>query len=132
MTSSIPSGFSNEQLQDLLAKAQVDPAETTHQCIGDQLDPEASDYEERITQVAHDSLEFALNQINDPMVHKAMLIAICNNFIEFHNDVAEKIAEKGDLTRAAAWMRDAGKFQSIVNITATVVCGENDFLSTDE
>ena len=70
----------------------------------------------------HTMLWNTLNQINDPMVHKAMLIAICNNFIEFHNDVAEKIAEKGDLQRAAAWMRDAGKFQSIVNIAATV-CG---------
>ena len=131
MTSSIPSGFSNEQLEELLAKAQVDPDETTHQCIGDHVDPDADDYQERISTAAHDALEYALNQINDPMVHKAMLIAICNNFIEFHNDVAEKIADKGDLQRAAAWMRDAGKFQSIVNIAATVVCGENDFLSDD-
>ena len=129
MTSSIPSGFSPEQLQDLLANAQVDPDETTHHCIGDRIAPDADDYQERITNAAHDALEYALNQINDPMVHKAMLIAICNNFIEFHNNVAEKISNEDDLERAAAWMRDAGKFQAIVNIAATVVCGENDFLS---
>ena len=132
MTSSIPSGFSSEQLQDLLAKAQVDPAETTHQCIGDHVDPDADDYQERISEVAHDALEYALNQVNDPMVHKAMLVAICNNFIDFHNNVAEQLAEKEDLDRAAAWMRDAGKFQAIVNIVATVVCGANDFLADDE
>ena len=132
MTSSIPSGFSSEELKNLLSNAQADPTETTHQCIGERVDPDADDYQERIANTAHDALEYALNQINDPMVHKAMLIAICNNFIDFHNHVAEQLVEADDLDRASAWMRDAGKFQAIVNIVATVVCGENDFLANDE
>tara|TARA_B100001094_G_C17784312_1_gene601232 strand:- start:269 stop:661 length:393 start_codon:yes stop_codon:yes gene_type:complete len=125
LTKSIPNGLSSEDLMRMLAEARPEPSE---ECTCDNsIDPQSDDYEERIFNCADKFLELATDEIKDPMVHKVMMILIANNFIRFHNQIAEHKIEEHDHAGAVAWGRDAGKFQAITNILATVDCGENDF-----
>ena len=122
MTSSIPSGFSSEDLQKLLANAQQEAEAPTPE-----VDPKDSDYQQKIIACADEYIDRATNEIPDPMVHKMMLVLICENFIRFHNRAAQQMIADGQLESAEAWLRDAGKFQSMINILSTVICGTNDF-----
>ena len=123
MTSSIPSGFSSEELQRMLAEARPEPTEETT------LDPKSDDYREKLMAAADKFCEMATDEVCDPMIHKAMIVCMCTNFIRFHMTTAEDMLKDGETEMAFAWARDAGKFQAMLNILATVVCGENDFLT---
>jgi len=128
LTQSIPNGFSTEQLQEMLADCRSVPFQEQD----NKIDPQSDDYAERISDCADKHIQAATEEIADPMVHKAMLVFIANNFIRFHNRVAEELFERGDHDAAMAWSRDAGKFQACMNILATVNCGENDFTCMEE
>lgn len=131
MTSSIPSGFSSDELKELLANAPSEPSFESPKPTGEHVDTDSDNYQERISDAATRAVTDALDDINDPMVHKAMVVIICNNFIDFHNSVGEDLIERGETERAAAWFRDGGKFQAMVNILSSVCCGNNDFLCDD-
>ena len=112
----------------MLAEARHEPAEERQNTP----EPSADDYEEMIMACADKHLDAATDEVRDPMVHKAMVALICNNFLRFHNAMAAECLGDGNAVQAAAWSRDAGKFQAMMNILATVVCGENDFLACDD
>ena len=120
--------MSFEALKQLLAGAQSEPAEEQD----NRIDPESDDYVERICDCADKHIAAATEEIQDPMVHKAMMVFLANNFIRFHNRVADELMERGEHESAMAWSKDAGKFQACVNILATVNCGANDFTCIDE
>ena len=130
MTQSIPNGFSAEDLQRMLAEARPEPSE---ECTGcpDCDDSIPDEYADQIMKVADKYLDMATNEVQDPMVHKAMLVLIIGNFIRFHNKLAEVCLEDGMNEQAFAWARDAGKFQAMHNILSTIVCGDKDFLAPD-
>ena len=66
---------------------------------------------------------------NPMVVHKLMIVAIVDRMIQFHERVAERINEEDD-GPAAAWLKDAGKFQAIMNILQTIECGPDDPICT--
>ena len=83
---------------------------------------------EEIEDLADRLLTEALEEINDPMVHKAIMVNILNNFIRWHLTMAEKSIENDcDQETVACWYKDAGKFQAMANILFTVSCGDDDF-----
>ena len=125
MTASVPNGFSQEDLQKLLAQAQSEESVESEGCPQDGL----TDYQQRIIKVAEDRVQSALDELSDPLVHKAMLIIICHRFIDFHNHIGAKYVGTDEAETAAAWLRDAGKFQAILNILASIQCGDNDFMT---
>ena len=53
------------------------------------------------------------------------MACIIDRMIQFHERVAERVDEESD-GPAAAWLKDAGKFQAIMNILQTIECGPDD------
>ena len=96
---------------------------------GGKLDPNGDFTQEQIIDFAGKYVSGVLQECNTPVVHKTMIINIINNFIRWHNAMAEKMVEDGEMKSAAAWLRDAGKFQAIVNILLTVNVGDDDFMT---
>ena len=129
MTQSIPSSFSSDELQELLAKARHEDDCRCEQCVpaGEGPFGEQGLTAEQVRQLAFDLLQQACDQCDDPIVHKIMLIGIVNNMLEWHSRMGARFAENQDADQAMGWFRDAGKFQAIMNILDTVSVGPDDF-----
>ena len=121
MTSSIPDAFSPEQLQRMLAEAQPEPEVTT--------DPDCQS-EEYICEIAQEAIDLACEKSAGPMVHKVMLHQIIQHMFDWHVKMANQLFEDGMTEQAMGWSRDAGKFQSIMNILSTISVDNDDFTCT--
>lgn len=138
MTSSIPDGFSLDQLKSMHEEAI--PEEVAHaaelghpdDCDCHQCEPGEGDIGpekltvEQATELAYSKLEEACKACNDPIIHKLMLHMIVDNMLAWHSRMGSEFAEKGDSRSAMGWLRDAGKFQAIANIIDTISVGDND------
>ena len=116
----VPNGFSMDELKQMLENAQEEPTP----------EPKSSDEvtQEEVEAIADRLLTEALKEVNDPLMHKAIMVNILNNFIRWHNAMGEKCIEGGQDPQAiACWYKDAGKFQAIANILFTISVGENDW-----
>lgn len=125
MTASVPESFSMDDLTSMLENA---PSED--EC---QSSNESDKYsEEYITREIHDALDLLYQRVQDPAVHKMCMQLICSRMIEYHTLMAHEMLSdaqdegpvRGCMT---AWMRDAGKFQSIAGILSSISMGDNDF-----
>ena len=111
----IPDQVSFEQLQKLADSADTQATE--------QLEPT----QENIIAVAKKHVDSAYEELNDPMVHKLMMMYITNMFYHYHLSSSKDCLEKGEIDNAAAWMRDAGQLQVIAKILQGMQLSENDF-----
>ena len=134
MTQSIPSSFSSDELQELLANARHEDDCRCEQCepAGEGPFGEQGLTEEQVSQIAFDLLDQAQEKCDDPIVHKIMFIMIANNMLAWHSKMGVRFAEQGDGEQAMGWLRDAGKFQAILNILDTISVGPNDFTTDVE
>ena len=114
MTSSIPNGFSYEELENMLESAK-----------SESVDPDTCTRKE-LYEIANKHLDAATEELKDPAVHGVMCELIILNMIAWHKQVSIQLFEAGETEAAAAWSRDAGKFQAMANILDTVCFGEND------
>ena len=122
MTSSIPDSFSMDSLQELLSDAPREEdihAESTSDIFS----------EEVMVRTAQAGLDSMTEVVPDPAVHKAAVLQICTNMITWHTKVGESANEEGHTDCGTAWMRDAGKWQAIMNIVHGIHLGENDHWS---
>ena len=125
-----PDGISFAALQEMLADA---PQEEEVQAAASDDDP-GKLTPERVREIADKALNYAVELgATGPMVHKMMIVIALHNFIEWHNVMGAQALEEGEIKSAAAWYRDAGKFQAIANILFKVDCGcgDEDFLTDD-
>ena len=121
MTQSVPNGFSMQDLQNMLENAQPEPTPEPQE-MGEATREQIEDLADRV-------LSSALEEINDPLVHKTIMLNIINNFIRWHNNMAEaSVEQEQPAETVACWYRDSGKFQAIANILFTINCGENDWM----
>ena len=129
MTQSIPSGFSSEDLEAMLKNARHEDECRCEQCevSGEGPYGEAGLTKEQVEKLAYDLLDQAAEACNDPIVHKLMFIMIANNMLMWHSKMGENFAKSGDGEQAMGWLRDAGKFQAILNILDTISVGPDDF-----
>ena len=128
MTQSIPSSFSSDELQELLANARHEDDCQCGNCPkGEGSHGEQGLTNEQVTEIAFDLLSEAADKCDDPIVHKIMFIAIANNMLGWHTKMGLNFAEQADSEQAMGWLRDAGKFQAILNILDTISVGPNDF-----
>ena len=58
---------------------------------------------------------------------KAILHMIAEKMLEWHTRVGVRLADEDDHNAAMGWLRDAGKFQAILNILSTIGVGPEDF-----
>ena len=122
MTSSIPDGFSMGELEALHEVARHEDDCHCEQCEDKVLfDGKTA---EEVCEIAGKHLDAATDEVNDPIVHKVMAMSIIKNMIEWHTKVG---IDQENERSAVAWLRDAGKFQAIMNILTEVTVGPNDF-----
>ena len=114
MTSSIPDGISFGELEALAKDAP------------EEKQPELS-FEDKVRACANRLLDCAADEIQDPMVHKEMLLEICRRMIGWHTAIGEKMFENGNEEAGVAWLRDAGKFQGAMGCVIDVCLGDNDY-----
>ena len=120
MTQSVPNGFSMDELKHMLEHAKAEPTPQP-KGMGEATQEELEALTDRL-------LSEALQEYNDPMVHKTMMVNIINNFIRWHCKMAEQAIETDlDPRVIACWYKDAGKFQAIANILFTISCSDNDW-----
>lgn len=116
MTSSIPSGFSREDLEALMAQAPSD-IDTT---------PESDDEEwtqDSLLEAAAKVLDDSLEVCGEPVFHKAIMLIIASRMAEWHTNTSRR-QETTEATEA--WLRDAGKFQAVMDILTSLTVGPND------
>jgi hypothetical protein len=112
----IPDSISPEALQEHLENAAVD-------------EPINDLPEDLFDQAEHWVQQASSNSDNPMIVHKLMIVAIVDRMIQFHERVAERMNEEDGET-GEAWLKDAGKFQAIMNILQTIECGPDDPMCT--
>ena len=61
-----------------------------------------------------------------------MMVMVLSNLIAWHTQVGERMFEEGETDSGRAWLRDAGKCQSMMDILYSIQCGEDDFLVNAE
>ena len=120
-----PDSFSMSDLEALLQDA---PRDITD------IQPEASEdsdeREKRLTKLAASTLDAMIEPLDgqdSAQIEKLILHMIAQKMIEWHSRVGHRLAEDGENMAAMGWLRDAGKFQSILNILDTVTVGPEDF-----
>ena len=126
MTSAIPDGFSIEALTELLDSApREDEIKQAHDqdCSGC---PECDVTEQAIEDAAHEGLNLMCEKVEDPLVHKVALLKVANNMVAWHTKVGEAAMENGQVEMGAAWLRDAGKWQAVMDILMSIAIGPND------
>ena len=127
MTSSIPESFNMDQLSELLESAQSeDDLHTAADNSDKELTPEV------IEGIAQKALELATEKCPDPLVHKVMAMMIICRMVDCHKGVASKLLEDGIQESMGAWMRDAGKFQAVMDILTSIAIGPDDFTCNHE
>jgi len=119
MTASIPDGMSFSELVSLLESAPSDVTDA----------PQSDDDEDTLSalqKIADKHLQLALEEVNDPMVHKLMIMRALSNMVDWHNRMGFSHFEDNDTDIGGAWLRDAGKFQACMDIMMSIKIGPDD------
>ena len=116
----VPDGISMDELKSHLNDA---PNESD---IHEECTCERAENTEDLMQLASEQIALTGRMTDDPVAfHKIMMVMIVSNMIDFHMNVATKAGDMDD-TISHAWIRDAGKFQAVMNILQTISCGPED------
>ena len=115
-------------MSDLEAMLQDAPKDITD------IQPEASEDSEnrteRLTRLAAQALDNLIDEmdgVDAAQTEKAILHMIAEKMLEWHSRVGMRLADEGDHRSAMGWLRDAGKFQAVLNIIETIGVGPDDF-----
>tara|TARA_R100001224_G_scaffold111071_1_gene90503 strand:- start:1236 stop:1598 length:363 start_codon:yes stop_codon:yes gene_type:complete len=114
MENQIPAALSPEQLQSFLENAAPEP------------EAEKLSLDELEYQAKEEVANAALQETNNPDVHKIMLHMIVANMCEWHSKVSLQLIESGEPDHSIQWARDAGKWQAIMNILDTISVSDDD------
>tara|TARA_E500000178_G_scaffold351700_1_gene413415 strand:+ start:1172 stop:1543 length:372 start_codon:yes stop_codon:yes gene_type:complete len=118
MTSSIPDSFNLDELQAMLDSA---PSEN------EVSDSDSNSNSDSILDDVESAMA-AVNRITDQaLAHKLVAIQILHNLFEWHDAVGAKCIRNAESDQAKGWLKDAGKFQAIMNILQTISVDDDDF-----
>ena len=121
MTSSIPDSFNMDELQKALENAPQDIVDRPVE------KKEYKSKREEIESVAEKALDWATEQCPDPLVHKVMMMTIAMKMVDWHTSIGIKCADEGEERSAVCWLRDAGKFQAMLDSLVNISVGPEDF-----
>ena len=88
--------------------------------------------EQGLCEFVSDKLQEMQDAIPHPVVHKVAMMQILDHMLEWHIEASKIQIKNGELDSAGCWMRDAGKFQAIFNILATIGVGQDDFTMPED
>ncbi len=120
---SIPDSFNLDQLSEALANAPSEPE-------AKEVPNNKALTDDELWDLAAEHVHSTACLVDDrPLVmHKAMVIQILGKMVEYHNAVAEDLAEH-NMQAAFGWQRDAGKLQGMINILMNIeLDSEGDFM----
>jgi len=83
---------------------------------------------EQISDIVDKAADALVEQCGDPMVHKAMIVELCERMLAWHTNSGIEEMEEGNVKSAVFWERDAGKFQAMLNILSSISMGPGDYL----
>ena len=126
MTSSIPDSFSMDELSNMLETAPQEEDLHAENSNKQEFTPE------RIEDLANEALDLAASKCDDPLVHKIIAMKVMHNMIQWHRHVALRQLDEGNQASMGAWMRDAGKFQAIMDILCSIAIGPEDYTCSQE
>ena len=121
MTSSIPDGISFSDLEALRKDAPTDEVAPSPEVEGPTYDGKT---QQELIDIAQTHLQAAIEECADPMVHKIMMLEMLENMVRWHTTAG--MEQETEMSRVC-WLRDAGKFQAMLNILTNVSCGPDDF-----
>ena len=87
--------------------------------------------QDEVWDAADAGLTLIQEKCNHPLGHKVAAVIVMNNMLNWHTTMAQQMMEDGELDPAAGWLKDAGKFQAILNILMTIEVGSDDFTCPD-
>lgn len=120
-TSNIPNGFSMDDLQSMMENA---APESTPKGDGPHGDQGLTN--EELEAKVDEIIESTFPICNDPLFHKVMAMRIILRMMVWHKEIA-KSRQEDDPASAGCWMRDAGKFQAVMDILTSIQVGPDDF-----
>ena len=126
MTSSIPDSFNIDDLEQLLEDAPLDIVDRPVE------KQEYESREEEISAIADKALIWATEQVDDPLVHKVMMMNIAARMVEWHTRIGVKMFDDGEEQSGVCWLRDAGKFQSMLDSLCNISVGPEDFTLSEK
>ena len=126
MSTSVPDGISFSDLQALAKDAPNDADNVPSKGPYNGLD------EDQLKAMTESILEEMHEACPHPMLAKALAWRIINNLLEWHTAAGIKQIEDGECENGMYWLRDAGKFQSMLNIFQTVTMGPDDFITPQD
>ena len=119
-SSSVPDSFSMDELSNMLENApQEEDLHTANQ--SKELSPED------IERIAQEAIDYASERAPGPLVHKVMAMAIITRMIEWHTHMGVDMFDNDNQMSGVCWLRDAGKFQSMMNSLVNISVGDDDF-----
>jgi len=120
----IPDSISTGDLQELFENA------PTGDAIKAPADLTSQDLTELAEGILHEATE-PLDGAQACLLHKIMFHAIAEQQLAFHSKMGHELSQQGEHVGAMAWLRDAGKWQAILNIATTISGGEDDPTATN-
>ena len=82
--------------------------------------------ESAIEEAVWEGLQLMQDRVHDPVAHKLAVLKVCNNMVAWHSKVGETAHERGETECGNAWLRDAGKWQAVMDIVMSISLGDND------
>ena len=125
----LPNSISTADLQKLADAAKAsDPEVRTDEEVETPLFSGLT--EDEVWDAADKGLSLIAEKCKHPIGHKVAAVLVMSNMIDWHIKMAKDMMEAGDFDPAAGWLKDAGKFQAIMNILTTIEVGSDDFTIT--
>ena len=126
MSTSVPDGISFADLQ-ALAKDAPDEADNVP------TDGPFNGFsEDELKDLVDTWLENMHETNGHPMFAKAIVWRIISNMVAWHTAAGEQQFKDGETQSAVCWLRDAGKFQAMLDILMTIHVGDGDFITPGE
>ena len=126
MSTSVPDGISFADLQKLAKDAPDDSA------IVPTDGPFNGLSEEELKDLIDTWLENMHEANGHPMFAKAIVWRIISNMVDWHTAGGKHQLDNDETESGVCWLRDAGKFQSILNILQSINVCDDDFITPVE
>jgi hypothetical protein len=120
MTSSIPDGLSNADLEAMLENAAPEPTKQPKDMTPKEM-----------RKLVHDTVEELTDKFGSLFGYKLTAMYCIGVMKSVHDDAATDYHKRGDVETMLAWARDSGKCQSAYVDVESIYCGSQDFICED-
>ena len=111
-------------MKDLVAFQENAPAEKEYK---KEEGPFAGWTKDDLCEMVNDKMQEISELCGHPLAHKLAAFYVIQNMVGWHTSCGVDHFKDGDVECGVSWLRDAGKFQAMANILASISLGPNDF-----